>query len=138
MYCAHFSIDQTRHFLNPADATTSLSPTATTAYNEKLAARVATCLHRKRGVSQKKMFGGLSFLVNGHMACGVIGDDLVVRVDKAEHEELLKRKHARPMDFTGRAMRGFLYIAPEGTRSKKSLDGWVQLGYSYAKSLPPK
>ena len=107
-------------------------------YNEKLAIRIHEMIGRKRGVTQKKMFGGLSFLVNGNMCCGVVKDDLVVRVDKNEHEKLLKRKHARPMDFTGRPMRGFVYVSPAGTKTKASLKKWVDIGWDHAKSLPKK
>ncbi|MDH3625981.1 MAG: TfoX/Sxy family protein, partial [Myxococcales bacterium] len=71
------------------------------AYDEKLAGRVREVLARRRGVTEKKMFGGLSFLVNGHMCCGIVGDDLMVRVGPDAYEGALKKKGARPMDFTG-------------------------------------
>lgn len=84
------------------------------------------------------MFGGLAFLVNGHMCCGVTAGDLMVRVGSDLHERALKRPHARPMDFTGRPLRGFVYVAREGCRTAAQLKGWVKLGLDFALSLPPK
>ena len=108
------------------------------AFDEKLAERVRSVLKRRRGVSEKKMFGGLAFLVNGHMACGIIGDDLMVRVGPETYEEALKKPGARPMDFTGRAMKGMVYVGPRSIRRASSLETWVERGLSYARSLPPK
>ncbi len=108
------------------------------AYDENLARRVREVLKRRRGISEKKMFGGLAFMVNGHMACGVIGEDLMVRVGPDAYDAALKRAGARPMDFTGRPMRGMVYVAPQGHRRKPSLEAWVKQGLSFARSLPPK
>ena len=108
------------------------------AYDENLARRVREVLKRRRGISEKKMFGGLAFMVNGHMACGVIGEDLMVRVGPDAYDAALKRAGARPMDFTGRPMRGMVYVAPQGHRRKLSLEAWVKQGLSFARSLPPK
>ena len=108
------------------------------AYDEQLADRVREVLKRRRGVSEKKMFGGLAFLVNGHMACGVIGDDLMVRVGPDAYEAALEKTGCRPMDFTGRPMKGMVYVGPGGHRRKPSLEAWVKQGVSYARSLPPK
>lgn len=108
------------------------------AYDEKLAERVRGVLGRRRGISEKKMFGGLAFLVKGHMACGVLGDDLIVRVGPDEYETALQRAGARPMDFTGRSMKGMVYVGPRGYRRAPSLRAWVERGVSYARSLPPK
>jgi len=108
------------------------------AYDEKLAERVREVLRRRRGVTEKKMFGGLAFLVKGHMACGVIGDDLMVRVGADAYEAALQKAGARPMDFTGRPMKGMVYVGPRGHRRAPSLRAWVEQGVSYAKSLPPK
>lgn len=108
------------------------------AYDEKLAERVREVLERRRGVSEKKMFGGLAFLVNGHMACGVQGDDLMVRVGPDAYDSALKKAGARPMDFTGRPLKGMVYVGPRGHRRKPSLETWVEQGLSYARSLPPK
>jgi len=108
------------------------------AYDEKLAERVREVLKRRRGVSEKKMFGGLAFLVNGHMACGVQGDDLMVRVGAEDYDGALKRAGARPMDFTGRPLKGMIYVGPRGHERAPSLKAWVERGLSYARSLPPK
>ncbi|MFW2388786.1 MAG: TfoX/Sxy family protein [Polyangiales bacterium] len=108
------------------------------AYDEALADRVREVLKRRRGVSEKKMFGGLSFLLNGHMACGIIGDELMVRVGPDAYEASLKKPGAREMDFTGRAMKGMVYVAPRGFQRAPSLKAWVEQGLSYARSLPPK
>jgi TfoX/Sxy family transcriptional regulator of competence genes len=108
------------------------------AYDEKLADRVREVLARRRGISEKKMFGGLCFLIRGHMACGVIGDDLVVRVGSEAYEAALAKPGAREMDFTGRAMKGMVYVGPRGHRRAPSLKAWVERGLVYAGSLPPK
>jgi len=108
------------------------------AYDEKLADRVREVLKRKRGISEKKMFGGLAFLVSGHMACGVIGKELMVRVGPDAYDAALKKAGAREMDFTGRPMKGMVYVGPRGFRSAPSLKAWVEQGLSYARSLPPK
>lgn len=108
------------------------------AYDEKLADRVREVLKRKRGISEKKMFGGLAFLVSGHMACGVIGKELMVRVGPDAYDAALKKAGAREMDFTGRPMKGMVYVGPRAFRSAPSLKAWVEQGLSYARSLPPK
>jgi TfoX/Sxy family transcriptional regulator of competence genes len=108
------------------------------AYDEKLAERIREVLKRRRGVSEKKMFGGLAFMVKGHMVCGVIGDDLMVRVGPEAYEAALKKAGARPMDFTGRPMKGMVYVGPRGHKRAPSLKTWVEQGLSYARSLPPK
>jgi TfoX/Sxy family transcriptional regulator of competence genes len=108
------------------------------AYDETLAKRVRGVLKRRRGVTEKRMFGGLAFMVNGNMACGVLGADLMVRVGPERYEAALKKAGARPMDFTGRPMKGMVYVGPRGTRAKPSLEAWVAHGVSYARSLPAK
>ncbi len=84
------------------------------------------------------MFGGLAFMVNGHMCCGILKGDLVLRVDPEEYEKLIERPHARPMDFTRRPMRGFLYVGPAGFRSARELRAWVERGLQFVASLAPK
>ena len=84
------------------------------------------------------MFGGLAFMVNGHMCCGIVGADLVVRVGADKCSEALSQPHARPMDFTGRPMRGFVYVGPPGYRSNVELRTWIQRGLRFVLSLPPK
>jgi TfoX/Sxy family transcriptional regulator of competence genes len=108
------------------------------AYDEKLANRVRKVLERRRGVSEKKMFGGLAFLVNGHMACGIVGKDLCVRVGPEAYDAALKKAGAREMDFTGRPMKGMVYVGRRGSENASKLKAWVEQGLSYARSLPPK
>jgi TfoX/Sxy family transcriptional regulator of competence genes len=84
------------------------------AYDEKLAARVRTLLADRTNVTERKMFGGLTFMVAGHMCCGVNGDELIVRLDPDHEDDAFARPHARPMDFTGRPMRGFVTVKREG------------------------
>jgi len=107
------------------------------AYDEKLAARVRVLLADRTDVGERKMFGGLTFMVAGHMCCGVNGDDLIVRLDPDHEDEALARRHARPMDFTGRPMTGFVTVQPEGLKGAQ-LNRWVQEAVARAESLPPK
>lgn len=108
------------------------------AYDETLAARVRDVLSDEFGVVERKMFGGLAFMLRGNMAVGVINNDLMVRVGKENHEESLALPHARPMDFTGRSMTGFIYVDPLGMESDDDLRAWVGRGVVYAGSLPEK
>ncbi|HSF14546.1 MAG TPA: TfoX/Sxy family protein [Vicinamibacteria bacterium] len=105
-------------------------------YDEKLAERVREVLGRRRGVTEKKMFGGVCFLVNGNMACGVEKENLMVRVGPEQYERALSKSSTRPMDFTGRALKGFVYVSPPGYRTTAALKKWVDLGASFARSLP--
>ena len=91
------------------------------AYDETLAARVREILSSVAGFSEKKMFGGLCFLIHGNMCCGVLKDELVLRLDPARTQELLTRPHTRPMDFTGRPMKGFVFIQGGGLRTDRQL-----------------
>jgi TfoX/Sxy family transcriptional regulator of competence genes len=106
------------------------------AYEEQLAARVRTLLANRADVSERKMFGGLTFVIGGNMCCGVNGNELIVRLDPDE-DEALARPHARPMDFTGRPMRGFVTIRPDGLKGAR-LNRWVQEAVARAESLPSK
>src|SRR5687767_1176203 len=108
------------------------------AYDEKLAARVRDRLALEPDVVEKKMFGGLAFTVRGHMCCGVLANDLMVRVGADAQERLLAEPHARAMDFTGRPMKGMLYVGADGTAGDAELDRWVEHGLAHARSLPPK
>ena len=107
-------------------------------FNEALAQRIRRLLKDERAVSEKRMFGGLAFMVNGHMCCGIVGTDLVVRVGTEKHEEALKCAGARPMDFTGKSMKGFVYVAPAGYRSSGDLRRWIRRGLEFVTALPPK
>ena len=108
------------------------------AYDEGLAERIRGVLDDRSGVSEKRMFGGIAFLVHGHMAVGIVQDKLMVRVGRESYERVLQERHARQMDFTGRPMKGFVYIVPEGYESDAELQRWVDLGVSHVTSLPAK
>ena len=108
------------------------------AYNEDLADRVRRSLAGHKGLAERKMFGGLSFMLGGNMCCGVVKGDLVVRVGPDGYEDALAEQHARPMDFTGRPLRGMVYVGAEGLGTDKALARWVRLGAAFAASLPPK
>ena len=109
------------------------------AYDEKLADRIRNILGRRKGITEKKMFGGLSFLLNGKMCCGVLKDILVVRVNPKESYMLLKKPHVRPMDFTGHPMKGFLYVSKGGCKTEKRLSAWVERSVDFVSSnLPPR
>jgi hypothetical protein len=107
------------------------------AYDEELAARVRAILSDHLDVREQKMFGGLTFMVAGHMCCGVNGDELIVHLDPDHEDEALARPHARPMDFTGRPIRGFVTVQPEGLKGAQ-LNQWVREAVARAESLPPK
>jgi hypothetical protein len=108
------------------------------AYDEALAERIRGVLADREGVTEQKMFGGIAFMVGGHMAVGVIKDDLMVRVGPEAHDDAIARPHVRQMDFGGRPMRGFLYVDPAGTSDDAELAGWVDAGAAFAVSQPPK
>ena len=108
------------------------------ACDERLTERVLRILEEEPTLVQKRMFGGVAFMLQGNMACGVIGNDLIVRVPRSEYEAALARPHVREMDFTGRTMRGWVVVEPEGTKDQGSLQDWVDTGASCALSLPPK
>ena len=107
-------------------------------FDEELAARTRAALGDVRGVTEIRMFGGLCFTVHGNMAVGVTGDDLMVRVAPEDGEAALAQPGARPMDFTGKPMRGFVFVGGEGLKTERMLKGWVDQGVAYASSLPPK
>ena len=108
------------------------------AYDETLAERIRTMLKRRKGVTEKKMFGGLCFLVNGNMACGIVGDTLMVRLGEEGAAEALKEKHVRDMDFTGRPMKSMIYVDPAGIRTDAALRAWIDRGAAFARTLPGK
>ena len=108
------------------------------AYNEELADRVRVTLAGREGITEKKMFGGMGFMLHGNMCCGVTNDDLMVRVGADAYDDSLAEPHARLMDFTGRPMKGFVFVSSEGTKDDESLEHWVGCGASFAESLPRK
>ena len=107
------------------------------AYDERLADRVRELLAERTDVTERRMFGGLTFMVSGHMCCGINNDELILRLAPEAEEAALRAPHARPMDFTRRPMRGFVTIAPDGLNDR-SLDRWVAAAVAHAESLPPK
>lgn len=108
------------------------------AYDEGLAQRVREALVDRTDLTEKKMFGGLCFLLGGNMCCGIVGDELMLRVGPDAHEGVLARKHAREMDFTGRALRGMVYVAADGLCTDEALATWLRSAVDFAGALPPK
>lgn len=111
-------------------------------FDEQLAKKIEEALKGKRGIRgivQKKMFGGLCFLHNGNMLCGVDNKSrLMVRVGPAQYEKALKMKHAKEMDFTGRSLKGMIYVDPEGAKSARDIARWIDIGLNFTKTLPKK
>ena len=107
------------------------------AYNLKLAERIRSELNGIPFV-EKKMFGGVGFLIHGNMACGVHKEDMIVRVDPEKHNTLLKKSHAKPFDMTGRPMKGWLIVEADGCKTSKQLSAWIKEGVEFALTLPPK
>jgi TfoX/Sxy family transcriptional regulator of competence genes len=108
------------------------------AYDEGLATRVRDVLGDRPGLVEKTMFGGLAFLVHGNMACGVRGDDLMVRVSPEVADAALAEPGVRPFDMTGRPMKGWLLVTPDGHAEDDDLRRWVDRSLAHAGSLPPK
>lgn len=107
-------------------------------YDETLADRVRGVLGDDPRLTERKMFGGLAFMIDGNMCVGIVGDDLMVRVGRDAYDATLSLPHAREMDFTGRPMRGFVFVAAAGITRRERLEAWVDRGLSYAESLPAK
>lgn len=108
------------------------------AYDEALADRIRDAIGVRSGVTERKMFGGIAWMVGGNMACGAIDDRLIVRLDPDEAERALSEPHVGPFDATGRPMRGFVTVGPEGVADEAELVRWVDCGADHAASLPPK
>jgi TfoX/Sxy family transcriptional regulator of competence genes len=108
------------------------------AYDEDLAERVREVLAARSDVSERKMFGGIAFMVAGNMACGVLGEELIVRLGDEEGEKALAEDGVRPFDFTGKPMKGIVYVSPEQLTGDAGLTEWVEAGADHAASLPPK
>lgn len=108
------------------------------AYSEAAAQRVRKALGRRPKVSERKMFGGLAFLLRDHMCCGILGDELMVRVGPDACAAALSRPHARKMDFTGKPLKGFVYVAPPGFASDVDLKAWIARAVAFSLSLPAK
>ena len=108
------------------------------AYNKELAERIREKLRNLPAFMERKMFGGVCFLLHGNMACGILNDDMIIRVGKDAYESALALPHTRKFDITGRAMTGWVMVSPEGHGSDQELDAWLQKGVDLATSLPPK
>ena len=107
------------------------------AYDERLADRVRDLLAGDPALTERKMFGGLTFMLNGNMCCGIIADQLMLRLGADLAAQALEQTHVHPMDFTGRPMTGMVYIAPAGLRGK-ALRPWVEQAAAFTRTLPPK
>lgn len=108
------------------------------AYDEGVAERVREIVQGRQGITERKMFGGLAFMSNGHMFIGVLGSTLVARIGPNEYEQALFKPYVREMDFTGKSMKGYVFIQPDGFDTDETLEYWVNKSYGFAASLPPK
>ena len=108
------------------------------AYDEGLAERLKDILIDTPNLEEKKMFGGLAFMLNDHMFVGIIGENLMARVGPDNYEMALRKPYVTPMDFTGRPMKGYVYVQPGGIEEDEELTYWVEVCAAFAKTLPPK
>src|SRR5216683_1012902 len=108
------------------------------AFDEKLADRVRREVGERKGLSEKKMFGGLAFLLHGNMSCGIHGNELIVRIDPETTESALKEPGTRVFDITGRPMKGWLLVSATALKGETALAKWVRRGLDYAACLPKK
>ena len=108
------------------------------AYNEETLARIRDQMAAVPALKEKKMFGGVAFLVHGNMSVGINGDDLMVRASPDDFDDLIARPGARPMDFTGRPMKGWITVEPLGFADDQALAGWIDASLEYVLTLPPK
>jgi TfoX/Sxy family transcriptional regulator of competence genes len=108
------------------------------AYDEGLAERIRMVLDDDPRVSEKKMFGGIAFLLDGKMFVGIVKNDLMVRVGPERYDESLKRSSVRPMDFTGKPMNGYVYVSPKGVADDRRLAEWISMGSAFVTSLEAK
>lgn len=104
------------------------------AYDERLANRIRRAFGSEKAITERQMFGGLAFLWRGRMCCGIVGSDLMVRVPLDDFDALLRKPHVRPMDFTGKALKGFVYVAPAGFRTATALRTWLSYGERVAEA----
>ncbi len=107
-------------------------------YNEQLANQIRGIVGNQPGLTERKMFGGIAFMIDGNMFCGVVRDDLMARVGPDRHEEALASPGARLMDFAARPMKGMVFVGPEGHAKDEQLRGWVEETLDYVRTLPAK
>lgn len=108
------------------------------AYDKGLAQRVREYLSERKHVEEKKMFGGLCFTVSRHMCCGILDDKLMARVGPDYYEQMLEKENALPMDFTGKPMKGMIYVKPDGLESDQDLKAWIDICLDFISTLPSK
>lgn len=108
------------------------------AYDEGLAERIRNLISDRKDVVEKRMFGGLCFMISGHMAFGIVHDQLMARVGSDQYQECLSKEFAREMDFTGKAMKGMIYVSPEGLTVDPDLESWLNNCLTFVESLPHK
>ena len=108
------------------------------AYDETLAGRIRQALSRKKGIEEKKMFGGIGFLLRGNLLVGVWKDSLIVRVGDEQGEDALREPHVREFDFTGKPMKAWVLVAPRGVEDDEQLSGWIQRAVQFVGKLPAK
>ena len=108
------------------------------AFSEELAERIRKGLARRKGVEEKKMFAGVGFLLHGNMLVGVWKDSLIVRLGPDEGDDPLLEPHVRAFDITGRAMKGWVLVGPEGVEGYEQLGGWIERATKFVKTLPAK
>lgn len=108
------------------------------AFAPGLAERLREGFDDYQGITEKKMFGGLAFLLNGHLLVGILGETLMARVGAANYDDALRQAHVRVMDFSGKPMRGYVFVDPEGLESDQDLSKWLRLCTDFVSALPPK
>jgi len=108
------------------------------AFDEGLAERVRDALREQREISERRMFGGLAFMYRGHMFVGILGDTLMARVGPDQYADALRRSGARKMDFTGKPMKGYVFVSPDAIDTDSTLERWIAQCLAFAGSLPPK
>lgn len=108
------------------------------AYDEGLAERVREILIERSDIVEKRMFGGLCFMVSDHMCCGILNDSLMARVGPQAYESCLKQQHAKEMDFTGKPMKGLVYVDADGIAEDSELKEWINRCLDFVLALPPK
>lgn len=108
------------------------------AYDETLADRVRTMLSVEQGVTERRMFGGICFLVHGHMVAGVLGSDVILKVGSEAYAAALERRHVRPFDFTGRPSRGTVFVGASAVITARALRAWLAPVVARVKAMPPK
>ena len=108
------------------------------AYDEALANRVRETLRDRHGITEKKMFGGIAFMLQGHMFVGISDGSLMARVGPVNYERALTMDNVREMDFTGKPMRGYIFVGPDGLKSRVALKRWVRLCADFVSTLPQK